>query len=113
MLVTERQGRVRVVRNGQLQREPLFTVPDVEQSGESGLMDLSLHPQFATNHYLYLCYAYKGDGQRVKVVRYTEDGQSLKQDKVIVENIPAAQSRGLSRTFWSGWKTLRHDRRRN
>lgn len=91
MLVTERQGRVRVVRNGQLQQEPLFTVPDVEQSGESGLMDLSLHPQFATNHYLYLCYAYKSDGQRVKVVRYTEDGQSLKQDKVIIENIPAAQ----------------------
>jgi glucose/arabinose dehydrogenase len=91
MLVTERQGRVRVVKNGQLQREPFFTVPDVEQSGESGLMDISLHPQFGTNRYLYLCYAYKGEGQRVKVVRYTEDGQSLKQDKVIIENIPAAQ----------------------
>lgn len=91
MLVTERKGRVRVVSNGQLRPQPLFTVPDVEQTGESGLMDISLHPQFASNHYVYLSYAYKGEGQQVKVVRYVEDGQTLKQDKIIIDKIPAAQ----------------------
>ena len=45
---------------------------DVEPSGESGLMSIALHPQFASNHFFYLSYAYKGDGQRVRVVRYTE-----------------------------------------
>jgi aldose sugar dehydrogenase len=91
MLFTERPGRVRVVVNGQLQSEPLYTVPDVEPTGESGLMDISLHPQFASNHYVYLAYAYNTGSQLVKVVRYVEDGKTLKQDKIVIDQIPAAQ----------------------
>jgi glucose/arabinose dehydrogenase len=91
MLFTERPGRVRVVANGQLQSEPFYTVPDVEPTGESGLMDISLHPQFASNHYAYLTYAYNAGRQLVKVVRYVEDGKTLKQDKIIIDQIPAAQ----------------------
>jgi glucose/arabinose dehydrogenase len=91
MFFTERSGRVRVFANGQLRPEPLYTVPDVEPTGESGLMSIALHPQFASNHFVYLSYAYKGDGQRVKVVRYREDGSTLKDPIVIIENIPAAQ----------------------
>jgi glucose/arabinose dehydrogenase len=91
MLFTERAGRVRVFENGKLRSQPLFTVPDVEPSGESGLMDISLHPQFASNHFLYLSYAYKGDGQRVRVMRYRETGTTLAEPKVIIENLPAAQ----------------------
>src|SRR3954452_10397671 len=68
MLFTERAGRVRAVEKGTLKPQPLLTVGDVEPTGESGLMDISLHPQFATNHFVYLTYAYKGDGQRVRVV---------------------------------------------
>ncbi|HXD31854.1 MAG TPA: PQQ-dependent sugar dehydrogenase [Pyrinomonadaceae bacterium] len=91
MLFTERVGRLRVFEKGKLRPEPLFTVPDVEPSGESGLMGVSLHPQFATNHFLYLTYAYKGEGQRVRVVRYREDGTTLVDRKVILDNLPAAQ----------------------
>jgi glucose/arabinose dehydrogenase len=91
MLFTERPGRVRVVENGKLRPEALFTVPDVEPSGESGLMDLTLHPQFASNHFLYLSYAYKDGEQRVRVVRYRDNGATLADPKVIIENIPAAQ----------------------
>lgn len=91
MLFTERPGRLRVFANGRLRPEPLFTVPDVEPSGESGLMSLALHPQFATNHLLYLSYAYSGDGKRVRVVRYRESGNGLTDRKVIIEDIPAAQ----------------------
>ncbi|HZE63171.1 MAG TPA: PQQ-dependent sugar dehydrogenase, partial [Pyrinomonadaceae bacterium] len=36
MIFTERPGRVRVFQNGKLQQQPLFVVPDVEPSGESG-----------------------------------------------------------------------------
>jgi len=88
---TERPGRVRVIENGRLRAEPLATISDVEPSGESGLMDLSLHPQFAANHLLYLTYAYRGDGQLVRVVRFRETGAALTDRKVIIENIPAAQ----------------------
>ena len=56
MLFTERPGRVRIYQNGRLAAQPLFTVPDVAPSGEGGLMSIALHPQFASNHFLYLSY---------------------------------------------------------
>src|SRR5437868_2302016 len=40
MLFTERPGRVRIIEKGKLRAEPVFTVPDVEPSAESGLMDI-------------------------------------------------------------------------
>lgn len=91
MIFTERPGRVRVFENGRLRPQPLFVVPDVEPGGESGLMSLALHPQFASNHWLYLSYAYKGDGQRVRVVRYRDSDAGFTDRKVIIEDIPAAQ----------------------
>jgi len=91
MIFTERIGHVRVFENGKLNPHPLFTVPDVEPTGESGLMSVVLHPQFATNHLLYLSYAYADDGKRVRVVRYRETPNGLVDRKVIIENIPAAQ----------------------
>src|SRR2546428_1060648 len=91
MIFTERPGRVRVYDNGRLRPQPLFTVPDVEPKGESGLMSIALHPQFASNHLLYLSYAYRADGQRVRVVRYRETANGFTERKVIIEDIPAAQ----------------------
>jgi glucose/arabinose dehydrogenase len=91
MIFTERMGRVRVVENGNLREQPLFTVSDVEPTGESGLMSLALHPQFSSNHFIYLSYAYGGEGVLVRVVRYTETSGGFTDRKVIIENIPAAQ----------------------
>src|SRR5262245_51831837 len=51
MLFTERPGRVRIIEKGKLRTEPVFAVPDVEPSSESGLMDISLHPAFAANSF--------------------------------------------------------------
>src|SRR2546430_13441072 len=91
MIFTERPGRVRVYENGKLREQPLFVVPDVEPKGESGLMSIVLHPQFASNHLLYPSYAYNsGEGQRVRVARYRETPSGFTDRKVIVENIPAA-----------------------
>lgn len=92
MIFTERPGRVRVFEKGALNPKPLFVVPDVEKSGESGLMSVALHPQFSSNHFLYLSYAYAADGGvRVRVVRYREAPEGLVDRKVIIEDIPAAQ----------------------
>jgi len=91
MLFTERPGRVRVFENGKLRPQPLFVVPDVEPRGESGLMGLVLHPQFAANHLLYLAYAYNSNGQQVRVARYRETPAGFVDRKVIIESIPAAQ----------------------
>ncbi|HEX8897698.1 MAG TPA: PQQ-dependent sugar dehydrogenase [Chthoniobacterales bacterium] len=91
MLFTERPGRVRVFENGKLRQQALFVVPDVEPRGESGLMSIALHPQFASNHLLYLSYAYNSNGQQVRVVRYRETPDGFVDRKVIIEGIPAAQ----------------------
>jgi aldose sugar dehydrogenase len=91
VFVTERRGRIRVIEGGRLRPEPFAAVAEVEPSGESGLMGLVLHPNFAENHLLYLSYAYRtSQGQRVRVVRYRETGSGLADPKVIVEDIPAA-----------------------
>lgn len=92
MFVTERPGRLRVLRDGKLVTQPLFTFPGVSTQSEEGLMGLALHPKFATNHLLYVSYASKsGDGLRVRVERYRENGETLLERKVILDNIPAAK----------------------
>src|SRR5690349_4004485 len=91
MIFTERPGRVRVVENGALRAQPLFVVPDVEPSGESGLMSVALHPQFSSNHFIYLSYAYTSGGVLVRVVRYREAPEGFVDQKVIIGDLPAAQ----------------------
>ena len=91
MIFTERAGRVRVFEKGALHPKPLFVVPDVEKSGESGLMSVALHPEFSSNHFIYLSYAYSTGGVRVRVVRYREAPEGLVDRKVIIEDLPAAQ----------------------
>jgi glucose/arabinose dehydrogenase len=91
MIFTERPGRVRVFEKGALNPKPLFVVSDVEKSGESGLMSVALHPQFSSNHFLYLSYAYSTGGVRVRVVRFREAPEGLVDGKVIIEDLPAAQ----------------------
>ncbi|MBV8856745.1 MAG: PQQ-dependent sugar dehydrogenase [Acidobacteria bacterium] len=90
MLFTERPGRVRVFEKGALRPEPLAVIQDVERGSESGLMGLTLHPNFAENHLLYLAYAYSQDGVRVRVVRFRETGSGLTDRTLIIEGIPAA-----------------------
>lgn len=106
MLVTERPGRVRIIENGKLRAEPVYTVPDVEPSSESGLMDISLHPEFATNNFVYLAYSYRKDGKQDKVVRYKFTGGKLVEDKVIIENIPAAANHAGMRARFGPDKKL-------
>lgn len=91
MLFTERAGRVRMIENGKLKAENIYLVPDVEPSSESGLMDISIHPKFAENKFVYLAYAYNNDGKRVKVVRYKFDDKTFIEPKIIIDNIPAAR----------------------
>ena len=56
ILVTERSGRLRVVRNGVLDPMPVEGVPAVAAQGLAGLMDIALHPRFADNSFVYLTY---------------------------------------------------------
>ena len=79
LLVTERPGRLRIVRGGVLDRRPLDGVPTVRATGLSGLMDVALHPRFAENHYVYLTYTKPiGDQQAtLALARGRFDGGAL------------------------------------
>jgi glucose/arabinose dehydrogenase len=56
MLITQRTGQVRRLRGGVLDPAPITGVPAVVSAGLSGLYDIVLHPQFATNQFVYLSY---------------------------------------------------------
>jgi glucose/arabinose dehydrogenase len=78
ILVTERPGRLRVIRNGVLDPTPFAGVPDVLVGGLAGLMDIVLDPHFAENHLLYMAYSKPGtevrDQSTLAVVRARWDG---------------------------------------
>jgi aldose sugar dehydrogenase len=89
MFFTERPGRVRVVEKGSLRPETLAVIPDVEPTGEGGLMDLTLHPRFTEPHWLYLTYVYRAETLRVRVARFRETNNGLTERKIIIDDIPA------------------------
>jgi len=82
MLITERIGRLRLVRSGELDPEPVAGVPQIQTGGPrglQGLMDIALHPDFETNKWVYLAYhkpAGDGAGETV-LARGTWNGAAL------------------------------------
>jgi glucose/arabinose dehydrogenase len=91
-LVTERPGRLRVIRNGTLLPEPVSGVPAVFARGQGGLLDVVPHPQFATNHLIYISYSkpYPDSGATTAVARGRYENGRLTD----VKDIFVAKSRG-------------------
>ena len=56
LLITERGGRLRLVRDGLLDPQPVSGLPAIRTDGNGGLMDVALHPQFARNRLVYFTY---------------------------------------------------------
>lgn len=95
-LVTERAGRLRLIRdiynNPQLMNQAVATVP-VAETSEGGLLGLALHPDFEENHLFYLYVTVSRDGKDVNQVerwKLSEDNTSAQKDKVIYSEIRAA-----------------------
>lgn len=57
MLVTERAGRLRVVRDGVLAPEAVQGLPPIRVGGQGGLLDVVVHPEFASNQLVYISYS--------------------------------------------------------
>jgi glucose/arabinose dehydrogenase len=57
MLVTERPGRLRIVRNGKLLPDPVAGLPRIRTGGQGGLLDVVPHPNFVSNRMLYFSYS--------------------------------------------------------
>jgi glucose/arabinose dehydrogenase len=94
MLVTERPGRLRYVTAAGELSEPIAGVPAVHASGQGGLLDVALDPDFAGNSTLYLSYAEPGEGgaNGTAVARARLDGGQLADVKVIFRQQPKFRS---------------------
>jgi glucose/arabinose dehydrogenase len=98
MLITERHGRLRIVRaDGSLSR-PVAGVPPVEwERSQGGLLDVALDPRFATNRRIFWSYAEKREGGSTTAVARGRlvDGAAprLEDVKVIFRQVPALNSR--------------------
>ena len=88
ILITERPGRIRVVKDGVLQDSPYATI-EVFHRSEAGLMGIALHPDFADNGYLYVCYTYRS-GRDIynRIARLTDRGDRAADHHVILDGIP-------------------------
>jgi glucose/arabinose dehydrogenase len=108
ILITERQGRLRVVRLGTLEPQPVAGIPAVTSLGTmAGLMDIALHPNFAQNKWIYISYhkpmgtAKTVDGSRDapiasnSILRGTWDGKGLSdiRDIFVADDIDMEASR--------------------
>lgn len=91
-LVSERPGRIRLIKGGVLQSRPWATI-DVLNVGEGGLMGLAIHPNFPRDPYVYAMYTYKEKGEAInRVVRFKDESEGGRFDRVIVDGIPGARN---------------------
>jgi aldose sugar dehydrogenase len=93
MLITERPGRLRIVRNGVLLPTPVEGVPEVFAQGQGGLLDVVPHPDFSTNRLIYLSFSKPypdEDGATTAIGR----GRLVNDALVDFETLFVANSRG-------------------
>jgi glucose/arabinose dehydrogenase len=95
LFVTERPGRVRIVRlgGGGLQAQPWASVPArANPDAERGLLGIALDPEFASSGFVYLYYSYAGPGGATlnRLVRMRDDNGRGTDETILLDNIPGA-----------------------
>ncbi len=95
MLVSERPGRLRIVRDGKLS-DPIANVPRVAARGQGGLLDVALHPDFANNRLIYFSFAeprgIASNATSLARARLSKDSTALENVEVIFQQQPAIVS---------------------
>ena len=108
-LVTERPGRLRLIRDGVLDPTPIGGLPPVLSFGQGGLMDLSPHPDFASNRLVYITYATGStEANRTALARGKLIGMRLADVEVVYQG-PDPKEGGQhfgSRLLWLPDRTL-------
>ncbi|MGC1241705.1 MAG: PQQ-dependent sugar dehydrogenase [Chryseosolibacter sp.] len=92
MLVTERAGEVLIFQDGKLLEEKI-QIPDVFVKGQGGLLDITLHPDYKENGWIYISYAKKGEGGGGTVIARTKlEGNKFTQLEELFAAQPLSES---------------------
>ena len=89
-LITERPGRLRILRQGKLLPQAVEGVPKVHYVGQGGLFEVMPHPNFASNRMLYLTYAKPGAAEgesRTALIRARFENDKLVDVKEIFDAV--------------------------
>ncbi len=90
-LVSERPGRIRLIKNGVLQKKP-YAVIDVAHTGEGGLMGIAIHPYFHEKPFIYAMHTYRdGNSLYNRVIRLKDMGEYGRFDRIIIDKIPGGR----------------------
>ena len=96
ILVTEKTGKLRVIKNGNLLEESISGVPDSLFKGQGGLEGIVLHPDFENNNYLYLAFSetdpINSKLNTLKVIRGKLEGLSLTNVETIFKASPSRRT---------------------
>ena len=96
ILVTEKTGQLRIIKDGKLLEDPITGVPDSLFKGQGGLEGIVLHPNFTNNKYLYLSFSETdADNKRMntlRVVRGRLEGQSLTNVETVFRASPSRKT---------------------
>ena len=92
ILISERPGRLRIFRDGALLPDPVPGLPEIAATGQGGLLDLALHPDFDDNRWLYFTYAASvGPGVTTRLARARFDDDRLQDVEVLFTAEPASR----------------------
>jgi len=90
IFVTEKDGFIRVIQNGNLLESPLATFRSANVF-DGGLLGIALHPDFSNNHYIYVFLTYEEDNNLWnKIIRITESENKLQDAETIFDKIPGS-----------------------
>ena len=84
-------GSIRIYKNGALLPTPFATV-HAQRQGERGLIGLALHPDFASNHWVYVHYTTAEGGAHPRISRFTANGDVASGETVLVDLPPLFSS---------------------
>lgn len=108
LFALQQNGVVRIIRlpGGTLDPTPFLTVPNVVSGGETGLLGLAFHPDYATNGYLYVYHNMNSGGITSPVVRRftrSTDNPDLADPTSVMTVLPLGGPNGIHNGGWIGF----------
>lgn len=89
ILITERPGQLRRVVDGRLIDRPVTGLPEITASGQGGLLDIALHPDFTNNRWLYFSYSHgNNQGLTTRLARAQYHDGQLSNVEILFDAAP-------------------------